>query len=76
MKTVQMTLDDNLVREVDAIVKKLHTNRSAFARKALSNAISDYYTSRMEMKHKRGYERYPVKDNEFSDWESEQEWVD
>jgi len=35
MKTVQMTLDDELVEAVDALVKKLHTTRSAFTRKAL-----------------------------------------
>ena len=43
MKTVQMTLDDELVLEVDKVVKKLKTSRSAFARRALKFAISDFH---------------------------------
>ena len=76
MKPIQMTLDDELIREVDVIVKKQHTTRSAFTRKALHDAIANYYRLAMEQKHKKGYKRYPVQDNEFSDWESEQEWGD
>jgi hypothetical protein len=30
----------------------------------------------LEKKHKKGYERYPVGNTEFSVWESEQEWGD
>ena len=32
LKTIQMTLDENLVEEIDKVVKKLGTTRSAFAR--------------------------------------------
>ena len=39
MKTVQMTLDDDLVREVDRLSRKLGTTRSAFARDALREAL-------------------------------------
>jgi len=39
MKTVQMTLDESLVREVDKAAKRLGTTRSAFARKALREAL-------------------------------------
>ena len=76
MRTVQMTLDDNLVSAVDDIVKKLKTTRSAFARKALKDAIRQVNINMLEKKHKKGYERYPVSKTEFSDWESEQEWGD
>jgi len=30
----------------------------------------------LEEKHKKGYERFPVENSEFSVWESEQEWGD
>ena len=36
MRTIQMTLDDELVDAVDKIVKKLKTTRSAFARQTRS----------------------------------------
>ena len=41
MRTVQMTLDDDLVDAVDKIVKKLKTTRSAFTRQALRKALSE-----------------------------------
>ena len=48
MRTVQMTLDDELVEAVDRVVKKLHTTRSAFARKALKDAIRQVNTDLLE----------------------------
>jgi metal-responsive CopG/Arc/MetJ family transcriptional regulator len=76
MRTIQMTLDDDLVEAVDRLAKKLKTTRSAFARKALREAIKQVNIKSLENKHKRGYERYPAGKTEFSAWESEQEWSD
>lgn len=76
MKTVQMTLDEDLVETIDKIVKELKTTRSAFARKALREAIQRIHTERQEERHRRGYEQNPVQDEEFSVWEEEQDWGD
>ena len=76
MRTVQMTLDDELVAAVDIVVKKLKTTRSAFTRKALKDAIKQVNIDMLEKKHKKGYECYPVGKTEFSVWEPEQEWGD
>ncbi len=76
MKTIQMTLDEALVTEVDRLSKKLHTSRSAFTRRALREALSRYYAEQLEQKHRLGYERNPVEANEFSVWEEEQAWGD
>lgn len=76
MRTIQMTLDDELVATVDQVVKKLKTTRSAFARKALRNAIKQVNIDLLEKKHKKGYGHLPVDKTEFSVWESEQEWGD
>ncbi|HAK87875.1 MAG TPA: CopG family transcriptional regulator [Nitrospiraceae bacterium] len=76
MRTIQMTLDDDLVETVDIVVKKLKTTRSAFTRKALKNAIKQVNISMLEKKHRKGYERHPVGKTEFSAWESEHEWGD
>jgi len=76
MRTIQMTLDDDLVEAVDKLVKKMKTTRSAFARKALREAIKQINIKAFEKKHKKGYERYPVGKTEFSVWETEQEWGD
>lgn len=76
MKTVQMTLDEDLVKEVDRVSKLLGTTRSAFARKALREALERHSTAQLERKHRRGYEAIPVAADEFSGWETEQAWGD
>ncbi len=76
MRTIQMTLDDNLVQSVDKVVKELKTTRSAFTRHALRDAINRFSISRLEEKHRRGYELHPVNKEEFSVWEEEQDWGD
>ena len=76
MRTIQMTLDDDLVKAVDRVSKELCTTRSAFARKALRDALARYRLEQLEHKHRRGYERHPVAAGEFSVWETEQAWGD
>jgi metal-responsive CopG/Arc/MetJ family transcriptional regulator len=76
MKTVQMTLDEKLVKAVDRAAKKLGTTRSGFTREALRSALKQVHVKEFESRHRAGYKRKPVKRGEFSDWESEQVWVD
>lgn len=76
MRTIQMTLDDNLVNTVDRVSKELHTSRSAFTRKALQEALVRYKLELQERKHRLGYEQNPVTTDEFSVWETEQAWGD
>ena len=76
MRTIQMTLDDDLVTAVDRVSKELRTSRSAFARKELRDALARCTLEQLEHKHRRGYERYPVAADEFSAWETEQAWGD
>ncbi|HOT36690.1 MAG TPA: ribbon-helix-helix protein, CopG family [Candidatus Latescibacteria bacterium] len=76
MRTVQLTLDENLVRDVDRLVKQRNTTRSAFTRDALQEAIKAARTREMEEKHRAGYRKLPVRKGEFSVWEGEQEWGD
>jgi metal-responsive CopG/Arc/MetJ family transcriptional regulator len=76
MKTVQMTLDDELVLEVDEVINKLQTSRSAFARQALRAAIDVFRAQQLEMQHQQGYKKLPVVAEEFDHWETEQSWGD
>lgn len=71
-----MTLDDELLATVDQVVKKLKTTRSAFARKALRNAVKQVNVNQLEKKHEKGYGQHPPDKTEFSVWESEQAWGD
>jgi metal-responsive CopG/Arc/MetJ family transcriptional regulator len=76
MRTIQMTLDENLVKDVDRVSRELHTTRSAFTRKALREALSRYRLEQLEHKHRQGYEQHPISTDEFSVWEAEQAWGD
>lgn len=76
MRTVQMTLDEDLVRSVDRIAKMTRTTRSAFARDALRAALARFNDAECERKHEMGYRMQPVKEAEFSVWEDEQVWGD
>jgi len=74
MQTVQMTLDEELVKEVDSIVKKTKTSRSAFTRDALAQAIRYYRQLELEKKQQQGYLKHPISKGEFDSWEDEQVW--
>lgn len=76
MRTVQMTLDDDLIEVVDKVAKDFGTSRSAFTRKALRNAIGTLNLEKLERRHRMGYMNRPVKKGEFNIWEKEQSWGD
>ena len=76
MRTVQMTLDDELVKAVDRVSKQLRTSRSAFTRSALREALARHKLEQLEREHRQGYERHPLAADEVSVWETEQAWGD
>lgn len=76
MRTVQMTLDDELVSAVDRTARRLRTTRSAFTRDALRAALDRVRQREQEQKHRKGYARKPAQKQEFSVWEHEQVWAD
>ena len=76
MRTIQMTLDDDLVKLVDKVIQEQKTTRSAFTRKALREAVEKARLKALEEKHRQGYERQPVNQETFSIWEEEQTWGD
>lgn len=74
MRTVQMTLEEDLLTEVDEAVERLDTSRSAFTRQALQQSLARLKEKELEARHRAGYERHPVEPGEFSDWHDEQVW--
>lgn len=74
MKTIQMTIDDELLIQVDQATHTLQTTRSAFIRSALHLALQQYAIQQLEQQHAEGYARLPVRSGEFDLWESEQSW--
>lgn len=73
-KTVQMTIDDTLLAQVDRAVTEMGTNRSAFMRNALELALKQIRLQKLEAQHRAGYERQPLTADEFDIWQGEQIW--
>lgn len=76
MKTIQITIDESLLADVDEVVLAQGANRSAFIRAALQAALQDWRVQQLERQHAAGYARHPVITGEFDDWEDEQVWGD
>ena len=76
MKTIQMTIDEDLLVRVDRATESKGLARSAFIRMALEHALQDMSIAELEQRHAEGYQRFPVKPGEFDVWEEEQAWGD
>lgn len=74
MKTIQMTIDEALLQEVDRTIQELRTTRSAFIRQALEQALRQYRVRRLEERDEAGYTAVPANPAETSEWAAEQEW--
>ena len=76
MKTIQMTIDESLLDQLDSVIKQMKITRSAFIRESIAYYLQRNKTIEMEKRHQTGYQKNPVGDNEFSAWEDEQVWGD
>lgn len=74
MKTIQMTIDERLLKLVDKLSQARKTTRSAFIRDALEAEIRRQRIRDAEARHAEGYARQPVASGEFDVWLKEQDW--
>jgi metal-responsive CopG/Arc/MetJ family transcriptional regulator len=74
MKTIQMTIDERLLRLVDKMCRARKTTRSAFIRDALEAKIRQEGIRKEEVRHAQGYTQKPIAPGEFDVWLSEQDW--
>jgi len=74
MKTIQMTIDEDLLKRVDQAILSLGIARSAFIRQALEHSLINLAIAEMEQKQILGYQQHPVSEGEFDLWEAEQAW--
>jgi len=74
MKTIQITIDEQLLNDVDKAVAELGASRSAFIRDAVQLALRRLSLRELEERHAAGYAREPVSTDEFDGWEEEQVW--
>ena len=74
MKTIQMTIEDSLLKVVDKMSRIRRTSRSAFIRQALEAEIRRQRIRDDEARHAAGYAHQPVLPGEFDVWLNEQDW--
>jgi metal-responsive CopG/Arc/MetJ family transcriptional regulator len=74
MKTIQITIDEELLLKVDQATQLQRVARSHFIRKALEEALRQLAIEELERKQREGYQRIPTVNGEFDIWESEQAW--
>jgi metal-responsive CopG/Arc/MetJ family transcriptional regulator len=74
VKTIQMTIDERLLKLVDKLTRARKTTRSAFIRDALEAELRRERIRQDEICHAEGYTRKPVVPGEFDAWLSEQDW--
>ena len=74
MKTIQLTIDDRLLKLVDKLSRARKTTRSAFIRDALEAEIRRQKIREGEDRHAQGYAQKPVTPGEFDVWLEEQDW--
>jgi metal-responsive CopG/Arc/MetJ family transcriptional regulator len=76
MKTIQMTIDEALLAEVDQVIRSIDITRSAFIRHALILALQRRKIIELERRQAEGYARFPVQPGEFDVPESSLAWGD
>jgi metal-responsive CopG/Arc/MetJ family transcriptional regulator len=74
VKTIQMTIDERLLKLVDKLSRARKTTRSALIRDALEAELRRQRVCDDEIRHAEGYSRQPVVPGEFDVWLSEQDW--
>jgi len=74
MKTIQMTIDPQLLKAVDKLTRLRKTTRSALIRAALESELRRERINEMEARHVAGYASQPAAAGEFDSWTHEQDW--
>jgi metal-responsive CopG/Arc/MetJ family transcriptional regulator len=74
MQTIQVVMEEQLLRATDRVVKRTRTNRSALIREALKEHLRRLHVRELEEQERRAYEKHPQDPDEFAIWEKEVVW--
>ena len=74
MQTVQIVLDQDLLRATDRAARRTKQNRSALVRDALREHLRRLEIRIREERDRDGYRRQPQTDDEHQAWEAEAAW--
>jgi len=75
MQTIQIVLDEDLLRAADRAAKRTKVNRSALVRNALREHLKRMHYQELEHRDREGYKRQPGS-GDLGAWEGVAAWPD
>ena len=75
METIQLSIDESLLAEVQQATAALQMTPSDFMKVALERAVQQREIIEMELRDAKAYADNPQRPEEIAEWESEQYWV-
>lgn len=77
LKVMQaVEIEENLLAEVDAVVKKLSKSRTEFVQEALREALRRQLDAEKVKRFVESYDCVPQQPKEYEIWQDEQVWDD
>lgn len=74
METIQLSIDESLMAEVQQATNALKMTPSDFMKVALERALQQREIIAKERQHAQGYMAHPQQPEEIAEWQDEQEW--
>jgi len=74
MTTIQLTIDEPLLAEIDLVTQSLAVTRADFIQQALEAALRRHQIRAMQQRDREGYERHPQEPEEYQIPESDRVW--
>jgi antitoxin component of RelBE/YafQ-DinJ toxin-antitoxin module len=74
METIQLTLDESLLAQVQRATATLQMTPSDFMKVALERALQQQEIIAKERLDAQGYENHPPSFQEIEEWRDEQHW--
>jgi len=65
MKTIELSIDDELLTRVNQTIAQQKTTLAAFIRESLIHSLNRLNIRELEKQHREGYDRHPVQEGEF-----------
>lgn len=65
MKTIQITIDEPTLEELDRALGEIGESRSAYMRNLVRKALKERRIKELERQQAEGYRRFPVQPGEF-----------
>jgi len=76
METIELTIDESLLAEVQQATNALQMTPSDFMKVALERALQQRELIAKERRDAQGYAKHPQLPEEIEEWQSEQDWGD